>query len=97
VEITMSNLPEAALSRGETKFTVTVVYNGVAKPLEVNAHQAIQAVLVHALQLFGLVPGGEPMVLAAAAGELHPNQSVESAGIKAGAQLLLRPRTVRGG
>ena len=93
----MSNIAEAALPRGETKFTVTVVYNGVGKPLEVNAHQAVQAVLAHALQLFGLAPGGEPMVLATNAGELDLHQSVESAGIRPGGQLLLRPRTVRGG
>jgi hypothetical protein len=93
----MSNLPEAALSRGETKFTVTVVYNGVSKPLEVNDHQVVQAVLAHALQLFGLAPGGEPMVLATAGGELDLHQSVDAAGIRPGAQLLLRPRTVRGG
>jgi hypothetical protein len=93
----MSSAEKVSQDAGETKFTVTIVYNGVGKPLDVNAHQAIQAVLAHALKLFGLAPGGEPMVLATAAGELDPNQSVASAGVRPGAQLLLRPRTVRGG
>ena len=74
-----------------SKFSITIIYNGVPQPLEVNGNQAVQAVLSHALQLFGLqnAPGdlglyNESNTL------LDPNRSVEDSGIVAGTRLQLR-------
>jgi hypothetical protein len=79
----------------DNKFTVTVSYGGVNKALEVNRNQAVQAVFAHAMELFHSPAGNLGLFLGAT--ELQLNQSVEQAGIIAGATLLLRPREVRGG
>ena len=79
----------------DNKFTVTVSYGGVNKTLEVNRNQAVQAVFAHAMGLFHSPAGNLGLFLGAT--ELQLNQSVEQAGIIAGATLLLRPREVRGG
>lgn len=79
----------------DNKFTVTVSYGGVNKPLEVNRNQAVQSVIARTMELFHSPGGNLGLFLGAA--ELQPQQSVEQAGITAGAILLLRPREVRGG
>lgn len=81
-----------------TKFEVTVIYNGLERKIEVNEHQAVQAVLQHAIHEFGITQNAQPLALFNAGGaELAANQSVRDAGIKTGDRLLLRPTTVRGG
>lgn len=79
----------------DNKFTVTVSYGGVNKTLEVNRNQAVQAVFARAMELFHSPAGNLGLFLGAT--ELQLTQSVEQAGITAGAILLLRPREVRGG
>jgi hypothetical protein len=77
---------------------VAVVYNGVTKTIKVNLSQAVQAVLQHALDEFGIHQNRENFALFNASGqELNASSSAQDAGITAGAQLLLRPRQVRGG
>ena len=77
---------------------VTVVYNGVTKTVKVNLNQPVQAVLQHALNEFGIHQNRENFALFNANGqELNNSSSAQDAGITAGAQLLLRPRQVRGG
>lgn len=41
-------------STAVAQFEITVVYNGVAKPVKANPRQAVQAVLQHALNEFGI-------------------------------------------
>lgn len=80
------------------QYEVTVAYNGVPKTVKVNPHQAVQAVLQHALNEFGIQQNRENFVLVNANGqELNASSSVQEAGIVPGSQLLLRPRQVRGG
>jgi len=79
----------------DNRFTVTVSYGGVNKTLEINRNQTVQAVFARAMELFHSPAGDLGLFLGAT--ELQPNQSVEQAGITAGAILLLRPRQVRGG
>jgi len=77
---------------------VAVVYNGVTKTIKVNLNQAVQAVLQHSLNEFGIHQNRENFALFNASGqELNHGSSAQDAGITAGAQLLLRPRQVRGG
>jgi hypothetical protein len=79
----------------DNKFQVTVSYNGVNKPLEVNGHQEVQAVFARAMELFHN-PGGD-LALFIGANPLTVHQSVAEAGIVPGTILLLRPRNVGGG
>ena len=75
-----------------------VVYNGVTKAIKVNLNEAVQAVLQHALNEFGIHQNRENFALFNANGqEINAGSSAQDAGITAGAQLLLRPRQVRGG
>lgn len=91
-----SGKPEAA---DRNKIAVTVTYNGLSKSLEVNRNQALNAVLQHALKLFGVTadPGGFRLLLEATGAELNLNQSVEDGGVAAGTRLVLAPRVVSGG
>jgi uncharacterized protein DUF2604 len=81
------------------KFAVTVTYNGLGKSLEVNRNQSLNAVLQHALKLFGVTadPGGFRLLVEATGAELNLNQSVEDAGVIADTRLVLAPRVVSGG
>ena len=77
---------------------VAVVYNGVTKTIQVNLNQAVQAVLQHALNEFGVQQNRDNFGLFNANGqELNTSSSAQDAGITATSQLLLRPRQVRGG
>lgn len=79
----------------DNKFQVTVSYNGINKPLEVNSHQQVQSVFARAMELFHN-PGGD-LALFIGANAVPLNQSVSEAGIAPGTILLLRPRNVGGG
>ena len=79
----------------DNKFQVTVSYNGVNKPLEVNSNQSVQAVFARAMELFNQ-PGGD-LALFIGANPVAVQQSVAEAGIVPGTILLLRPRNVGGG
>lgn len=81
--------------RPEVRFEVFVVYNGLRKPFRATKTEAVQALLHQAMVAFG---ASGDLVLANEAGAiLDPNASLEAAGVKPGATLLLRPRTVSGG
>jgi hypothetical protein len=79
----------------DNQFQVTVSYNGISKPLDVNSHQQVQAVFARAMELFHN-PGGD-LALFIGANPVAVHQSVVEAGIVAGTILLLRPRNVGGG
>src|SRR5437879_3907096 len=77
---------------------VAVVYNGVTKTIKVNLNEAVQAVLQHALNEFGVQQNRDNFGLFNANGqELNTSSSAQDAGVTATSQLLLRPRQVRGG
>ncbi len=82
-----------------TTFEVPVIYNGLDKKIEANPHQAVQALLEHALNQFQILQGRENLALfvGGASQPIDPNLSVENAGITAETVLQLRPRVVQGG
>src|SRR5436853_7326328 len=80
------------------QFEIVVVYNGLEQPLTVNPDQAVQAVLEHAVKLFGITQNAHLLSLFNEQGaELPGNASVHNAGIVEGEKLLLRPSAVKGG
>jgi hypothetical protein len=82
----------------EKKFAVDVVYNGVTKAVEVEPEEAVRALLQKAIAIFGITQNAHLLGLFRDNGiEVADNQSVESAGLKPGELLLLRPSVVRGG
>ena len=88
----------AATVEVEKKFSVVVSYNGVPETIEVNEHQALQAVFQHALKAFDLQGSGGNFILTLGGdGELDLNTKVGDAGLQPGSQLHLRPRQTRGG
>jgi hypothetical protein len=89
------------MSGGEptNKFTVSVTYNGLTKDLEVNRHQAMQAVLQHAIGLFEVTEQPGTMALFDTSNNEYSdlNASVEAVGLQPGQLVVLRPRVARGG
>jgi hypothetical protein len=81
------------------KTAVSVVYNGVSKEISFNPRQAVQALLEHALKVFGLPPNNaEGLALFNVQGtQLPPHVSCHEAGIEPGDELFLRPTIARGG
>lgn len=79
------------------KFSISVIYNGVTRSIDVNLKQAVQAVFQKALNKFGLQSEASNLVLWLGNEELDLSFKVEQAGIQADSRLFLRPRVVRGG
>lgn len=80
------------------KVQIEVLYNGLAKPLAVEPHQQMTAVVELAAHLFGITQNVHTLALFRPDGtEIAVNQSAEAAHIKAGERLALRPSAVRGG
>lgn len=79
-------------------FEITIVYNGLTKPLTVEKTELVSAVLARAITLFGSLP--QPHTLALYTedrGELKDGETVKEAGIKKHEKVLLRPSTVKAG
>lgn len=91
--------PDKPEHADRNKFAVNVTYNGLCKLLEVNRNESLNAVLQHALKLFGVTadPGGFRLLVEATGAELNLNQSVEDADVTAATRLVLAPRVVSGG
>jgi hypothetical protein len=79
------------------KSAVLVVYNGDTKEVAYEPHQAVQALLEHAKQLFGVVTNHLLSLFAASGGELTDTESVEGAGVNPGDKLVLGQSVVKGG
>lgn len=78
-------------------FEITINFNGVVRPLRVRPQDRVADVLAAARPLFGN-PGGDLVLVDPPSGRmLEPSHSLAQEGIRAGAQLQLRPRTVQGG
>lgn len=89
-------MPTATVAKTK-KLTVTISYNGLPKPFDVEPHSTVQSLLQHAIQAFGITQQPHTFALYATTGELSDNVSVEEAGITKDEVLILRPSAVKGG
>jgi hypothetical protein len=82
-----------------TAFEVVVIYNGVPKPIEhVEPHEQVDALLLRALQVFGIRDRPHAYALYRLTGaEIPNNETVKAAGIGPDSKLLLREKIVGGG
>lgn len=82
----------------DKSFEITVVYNGLTKPLEVSKAELMSSVLAQAIAAFGNLPAPHTLALYNDEGrELPDGESVKDAKLKKGDRLLLRPSTVKAG
>ncbi len=82
----------------EKRFAVQVVYNGVAKALQVEPEERVNALLQKAIAVFGITQNPHLLSLFRQDGSVVPeSESVERAGLKPCEVLLLRPNVVKGG
>jgi len=82
----------------EKKFAVAVIYNGVEKSIEVEAHESVAALLQKAIKEFHISQNPHLLSLFRQDGSVVPeNETIERAGIKPCEVLLLRPNAVKGG
>ncbi len=90
---------EAHGPEAHNKITITVIYNGVEKPLEVNKHESIKAALEAAIKLFPVTEQHHLLALFDLEGRelTDENQSVDAAGLVAGSRVILRQSAVKGG
>ena len=79
-------------------FTITINYNGLKKPLNVDKDETIGDVRNRAVALFGITSNQHLLGLFPKEGpELSDGQTVKEAKVKKGDELLLRQSTVRAG
>lgn len=99
MENAAENANLSVIDRPESKaFEISIIYNGVKKPLRVEAAEQMKAVLDKAIALFGSLPNPHTLALYTEGGhELPITGTAKEAGIKAKETLLLRPSAVRGG
>lgn len=82
----------------DKKFAVQVVYNGVARPFQVEPEERVAALLSKAIAAFGITQNPHLLSLYREDGSVVPeNESVARAGLKPDEILLLRPNAVKGG
>ena len=80
------------------KFDIKVVYNGETRPVATEPHQAVKALLQHAIKTFGLTDRIHVLALFLDNIELtDESKSVADSGITPRSVLQLRPSTVKGG
>jgi len=81
------------------KFAIVISFNGVDKSFEVEPHQAMQAVLEHALNEFGISSNRHVMALFFIDNReiTDLTKSVSDTGIVAGAKLVLRQSAILAG
>ena len=82
----------------DKSFEITVVYNGLPKPIQVSKDELISSVLAKAIAAFGNLPAPHTLGLYDGQGhELPDGETVKDAKVKKGDRLLLRPSTVKAG
>jgi len=82
----------------EKSFEISVVYNGLEKPIEVSKDELMSSVLAKAIAAFGNLPAPHTLALYDGEGrELPDGETVKDAKVKKGDRLLLRPSTVKAG
>jgi hypothetical protein len=81
------------------KFKIVISFNGVDKSFEVEPHQAMQAVLEHALNEFGITSNRHVMALFFDDNREITDlaKSVADTGIVAGTKLILRQSAILAG
>jgi hypothetical protein len=81
------------------KYAITVIYNGVDQPLEINPHESVTAVLQAAIHLFPVTEQHHLLALFDDQGReiTAEDQSAEAAGLVAGSRVILRQSAVKGG
>lgn len=88
----------AVAAKGDNKITVQILYNGLTASVEANPHQAVSALLQHAIAAFPGVTNAHTLSLYNEKGvELNEQGSVADAEVHEGAKLALRPGAVKGG
>jgi hypothetical protein len=97
LDLTGEGVEQVVLApRPQPGFEVVIIYNGQPKPVRALPQERVQALFVAARAAFGDPPGDLGLFNEAGA-QLDPNQTVEQAGVRPHARLLLRPRVVQGG
>jgi hypothetical protein len=81
------------------KEAAEIIYNGEGRRLSFQPHQAVQAGLEQAMNLFEITANRHLFALFHETGEelIDLHQSMQDAGVKDGDKLLLGQSTVRGG
>jgi hypothetical protein len=81
------------------KFLVIINYGGIERELEVNQHEAVQAVLERAMNLFDITSNRHMLALFDSSNRELTDlaKSVEDTGLTKGTKLVLRQSQVRGG
>jgi hypothetical protein len=93
-----NQMSESNASESLNKVVLTIIYNGVARPLDVQPHEKVQAVLQRAIHLFHVSQQPHLLSLFREVGTRVPDdQTVAEAGLHNGTKLLLRPDAVKGG
>lgn len=84
---------------GKKKFDVIISFNGVDQVVEVNPDQAVQALLEHALNAFGITSNRHVMALFFTDNREITDlaKSVDDWGIGAGTKLVLRQSAILAG
>jgi hypothetical protein len=77
-------------------FEITVIYNGLARAMQVRPGETVAAVIAVARPLFGS-PGGDLILVDQQGRELNPAHTLHQEQVGPHAQLSLRPPVVRGG
>jgi hypothetical protein len=78
--------------------SVLIFYGAESKPFDYNPHEQVTALLARAEDVFHIAANRHLMSLFTESGqELPDHSSVEAAGVKPGAKLILRQSTVKGG
>lgn len=82
----------------DKKLQLTIVYNGIEKPLEVQPHASVKSILERAIHMFTIAAQPHLLSLFRADGtKVEENQSASEAGLADGAVLYLRQDAVKGG
>jgi hypothetical protein len=83
------------------KFTIVISFNGIDKEFAIQPQEAVQAVLEHALNDFGISSNRHTMALFFPAPDnreiTDPKESVAELGIVAGSRLVLRQSAILAG
>jgi hypothetical protein len=81
----------------KSTYTLTVTFNGADRQVTYNPDAAVQAILIHAKEQFGVQSNHLLSLFTEAGQELPDNESATAAGLTSGELLILRQSTVRGG
>lgn len=87
----------SATSQTLKQSTVTVTFNGADREVTYNPNAALQSLLAHAKQAFGVQSNHLLSLFTEDGTELPDNTSASAAGVQPGELLILRQSTVRGG